>query len=775
MWHKGWLVFVEFQVSYCLLFLFREREETIRNENRDNEENRNTIMPSSTNQTEQPSLNAASDEEFYSCSMSLDSEGKQKMAEFDGRANQLKAQFPEDVDGSANKNFYSSVSNSDVKESDEESSAFADERSAITLASDAHLYSEDSSLSSCKQEAPDIKDDVLSVISEEEETGDGSPKDVTKVPVEKGFDVKSADGCMELTETNLVHDSITSVSELSSYELTLSSCDQEVADMNNGMLFVSSEDEDDDPDSWDALDDITLPCCRSGKCTSCLSTTAFPCEIDDGLVAAVENISKHRLQRETLNAFKAAPLVQNAREFSGSNAKCMAEERHSDEEKLQVSLQKVEERNKALKEIVNFTNRENEKLMDQVIAVKEEAKTFKMEKESLQSDLETVKLEVKRLKDNEEYKERELSNLRDDIRKKGRKLKDVKEELGYARMDKNYLLYDIDLLKEKLKESEERSEELNFRVDELNITIKELETTTTYGHLREEVELSKGSLDLRSKHHDEEEDFNTSRDENAEIISRHKQQVIFLATENSRLKAELSKISDKEKDEQLREMKSEQEKVITQLRDQMSSAEQGNSRFIELKAEQDRIIKQLRVQLAAVEQDNSELIEKLNAETLRVSQKEEQLSELKEEQARTVEKLQEQLVCLDSEQINFAMKDQEAKANQLCELKMKHDKSRIRISRLESEKRIMEECTRDYKEKVIREINRLKQALKASDENNTSFQSRIESAKQEKCELRWENQKLKAESLQKYLYEMAQSLGVDVSSRPLMVKCFFTI
>ena len=122
------------------------------------------------------------------------------------------------------------------------------------------------------------------------------------------------------------------------------------------------------------------------------------------------------------------------------------------------------------------------------------------------------------------------------------------------------------------------------------------------------------------------------------------------------------------------------------------------------------------------------------------------------------------------ELINSAMKNQEAKANQLCEVKMNLNKFRIRISRLESEKRNMEECKRDYKEKVERQINRLKQALKASDENNTSFHSRIVSAKQDDCQLRWEDQKLKVESLQKYLYEMAQSCGVEASSRPLMVR-----
>ena len=433
---------------------------------------------------------------------------------------------------------------------------------------------------------------------------------------------------------------------------------------------------------WDVLDDVKLPCCRSGKCTSCLSATVFPCEMPsrgrhEELVAAVVNISEHHLQRETLNAFKAAPLVQNSREFSDSNAKHMAEQRPSDEEKLHVSLQEVEERNKVLKEIADFTNRENEKLMDQVIAIREEAKTFKTEKESLQSELEMVKLELRRLKNNEEYKEGELSNLRDDMKQKVRKLKDVKEELDYAQMDKNYLLYNIELLEEKLKESEERSEELNFRVDELNITMEELETTTTYGHLREDVELLKGSLDF-SKHREEllkfqlhelEEDFNAYRDENAQIIN--KQQNIFLAKENSRLKAKLSKISANEKDEQLRELKSEQERVITQLQDQLSSAEQKNSRFIELRGEPDRIIKQLRDQLATVEQENSKLIEKLNAETLKVSRKEQLLCKLKEEQARTVEKLQEQLVSIESENVRMTVEFSKVseKDNQLKELK----------------------------------------------------------------------------------------------------------
>ena len=548
-------------------------------------------------------------------------------------------------------NSYSSLSNKAVKASDEESSAFADESSHQDSASASDADIEDSMLSSCEQEVPDIKDDVLSVISEEQEMGDDSHKDVTKVPAEKGIDVKGADGCNKFIEDS-VQDSFTSLSELDSEALLYSSCDQEVAD---STLSTISEDEDDDPDSWDVLDDVTLPCCRSGKCTSCSRPTVFPSEFDDGLleessgkhaelVAAVVNISEQLLQQEASGVFKAAPVVEKSREFNHSSAEYMAaEECHLNEAKRQLSLEEAEERNKALKEISDFTNRQNEKLMDQVITMKEEARTFKMENESLQTELETVKLELRPLKDNEQYKDRELSNLRDDIETKGRKLEDVTEDLDYAHMDKNDLLCDIKSLEEKLQQSEESNEELTFRVDELKVMLKELETTATYGHLREEVELLKGSL----------------------ILSKHREQI--MAADNSRKEAELSKISANGKDEQLRELKSEQERVITQLQDQLLGAEQENSRLIELKGEQDRIMKQVRDKLATVEQENSTLIEKLNAETLTVSQKEEQLSELKVEQARIVDKLKEELVSLESE--NARMTAELSEGNPLLELK----------------------------------------------------------------------------------------------------------
>ena len=58
----------------------------------------------------------------------------------------------------------------------------------------------------------------------------------------------------------------------------------------------------------------------------------------------------------------------------------------------------------------------------------------------------------------------------------GSLIKDVKDELDYAhaQMEKNYYLYQIELLENKLKDSEESKENLRFECDELRVIVDEL-------------------------------------------------------------------------------------------------------------------------------------------------------------------------------------------------------------------------------------------------------------------------------------------------------------
>ena len=81
---------------------------------------------------------------------------------------------------------------------------------------------------------------------------------------------------------------------------------------------------------------------------------------------------------------------------------------------------------------------------------------------------------VSSLNSNEEYRERAFTNLREAIKKKDGQLKDLKDELDYAQMEKNYYLYQIELLENELKDSEESKENLRFQYDELRVIFDEL-------------------------------------------------------------------------------------------------------------------------------------------------------------------------------------------------------------------------------------------------------------------------------------------------------------
>ena len=450
---------------------------------------------------------------------------------------------------------------------------------------------------------------------------------------------KSVKRASTLAEEDSSEDSFTSVSELNE---ELSSCGQEGRDIN-GEIF---EDEDDDPDLWNSLDDQTFPCCRHGKCSSCLRAIVGRNRGDDGQlgkvgwehkgsVAAVANTAEHFLQKELSDALKTAVGFSSAehkkkeiifskdesfkREVQFKKEPRQLKRGHSKvTKKLQESLEEIQEKNKALMEIVDFTNKENEKLLDQVIAMKEEAKTINMERESCQSELAKANHEVKRLKANEEYKERELTNLRDDIEKKEWQLKDMKDDLDYAQMDKKDLLYDIDLLKDKLKESEERNKDLQFQVDQLKQMAKEVKVTANWGHkehdysyLREEVELLKGSLDL-SKHQEE-----LSKGQ----LNDLKKSYTSLRNENE----QIARINN--------ELKDEHEKIMKQLKDQRASLE----REISTTDREDK--------LTTLQKENS----RITAQLADVSEKYKQLSELQDEKESITMRLQKQLAKLEKE------------------------------------------------------------------------------------------------------------------------------
>ena len=122
--------------------------------------------------------------------------------------------------------------------------------------------------------------------------------------------------------------------------------------------------------------------------------------------------------------------------------------------------------------IVELYEKENEKLVDQGALTKKEPE--EVQSGSFQIEIEALRFELKRLNSNEEYRERAFTNLREAIKKKDGQLKDLKDELDYAQMEKNYYLYQIELLENELKDSEESKENLRFEYDELRVIFDEL-------------------------------------------------------------------------------------------------------------------------------------------------------------------------------------------------------------------------------------------------------------------------------------------------------------
>ena len=234
-----------------------------------------------------------------------------------------------------------------------------------------------------------------------------------------------------------------------------------------------------------------------------------------GSVKTLMGISEQLLRQELLNAFKAATAVQSTKAYNAvsyvkeksaeieindevsfeqgdhqkelnrlkedpsevlheENALCKTRESHS------VSLGEAEEeRNNFLTEIVELT-RDNEKLQNQVAAMKEETKAFEIEKQSLQTELRTVKLELKRLTFSELAAKKEIASkmviYSEEIRKGAfskRKEKRRKHEIRKLRKEKGDLEEELVSTKRRLTRKEH---ELNQTKDNLALMTETVET-----------------------------------------------------------------------------------------------------------------------------------------------------------------------------------------------------------------------------------------------------------------------------------------------------------
>ena len=180
----------------------------------------------------------------------------------------------------------------------------------------------------------------------------------------------------------------------------------------------------------------------------------------------------------------------------------LKESKESNED-LQFECVELRETFKELKEIKeaedNFAQMDKNYYPYQIELLENKLKESKEKNEDLQFECDELKEEFKEIKADEnnfaqmdknyylyqiellEEKLRESKESNevlqfecDEVRETFKELKAMKEaENNFAQMDKNYYLYQIELLEEKLKERKESNEVLQFECDELRETFKE--------------------------------------------------------------------------------------------------------------------------------------------------------------------------------------------------------------------------------------------------------------------------------------------------------------
>ena len=634
-------------------------------------------------------------------------------------------------------------------------------------------------------------------------------------------------------------ESVTWVTDFDSEELLLSSCDEEVAAINDSTLEVISEDEE-EPDSWDALHEPVDRRFQSRDSSIVLNSgeSRVPDERRranyERRIAAVVNISEHLLHQELLAAIKAAACEVTKIDTLEDEVKQSAKEHHVHKDdinspakdKLEACVTSketsvtfggekatiedaIEQLNKLhsmvidireqmsgrnatkgqrfavkteiysvpvllssisvlddnIREMAEELNQATEKSYkgkvkrEENIGVemleeskKEKAKmlieiTIMQEKsESLQAELEATKAELKCLQSRDEYKQRELTNLKNDFERKEKKWDDAEESLENAFKDKLELLDEVEFLEDSLRLSTENNERLENRVDELNETLQEFKKRADmdnkrheYGHLREEVELLKGSIELSNqretllrcqvkgfeaevsnfKHCEQalKSNLKTEKNEKSRIIEQLEKQLSTAENENARMIAELSRASDKEN--LLSEHKKENMRVIKQLQDQLNKLIKENSmlnaelskvsekdnQMTKLKSETTKVIKQLEDQLATLKKENDNLA----TELYKVSEKDNKMTELKSEMSTIMKHLEGQVANLKMENHNLA--------TELCRLSEKNS-----------------EMT-ELKDKTSKFTNELEDQLAALKKENSMLSTELHKASEKDIEM----------------------------------------
>ena len=521
-------------------------------------------------------------------------------------------------------------------------------------------------------------------------------------------------------------------------------------------------------------------------------------------VAAVVNITEYLIQQELSKALETIIPISEKEYTWRSEEKISEEDSKLHKENVEMEFGKLK--------------RENTELEMQICIINEELETYRKRIETLQADLDGSKAEVKRLQSKEEYKERELANLQSYFQRKEQKWEDANELLEKVMVEREELWDDVDYLEESLKDSQESNETLTFEVDELTIMIQEMKREyrvehSRWGcrHLREEVELLNGSLELNEQrtvllesqvHAFEaerkqlrgdvdflEESLKNTQERNEDLtfeVGELKIKMQEMKKENTQLsrhgcghlreEVELLNGSLELKEQQVTLLKSQVDafkeescslqNVTQSMKREIEILKKENvtktTQLHKLKCETSKTISDLKDDIAKLQQEKSALSSELSKE----SEKGYQLSELRCEKSKITGALEDHITRLRRENRTLTARISKAyeKDDQLTELREK-------VQLLENQlKNVTEAATASVnsKEKEMEEDYRI---IKKQDE---TIKNLIEEITQERCDKdRLEQQSRRIRELEtqlKKMEDMKRNTNRSVDALVLEVK-----
>ena len=423
---------------------------------------------------------------------------------------------------------------------------------------------------------------------------------------------------------------------------------------------------------------------------------------------------------------------------------------------LKSDFQRKEQKWEDANELLEKVMVEREELWDDVDYLEESLKDSQESNETLTFEVDELTIMIQEMK--REYRldhsrwgcgylREEVELLNGSLELNEQRTILLKSQVDAFEAERKQLRGHVDFLEESLKNSQEGNEDLTFEVDELKIMIQEMTRENTHlsrhgcGHLREEVELLNGSLELKEQRvtllksqvdafKEESCSFQNVTQSMKREIEILKKENVTKTTELHKLKCETSKTISDLKDDIA---KLQQEKSV--LSSELSKESGRDHHLYELRCEKSSMTGTLEDHITRLRRENCTLTARLS----KAYEKDDQLIELREK----VQLLENQLKNV-TEATTASVNSKDKKMEEDYRIIKKQDET---IKNL-IEEITQERCDKDRLEQQSKRIRELETQLQKMEDMKRNTNHSVDALVLEVKQERSEKERLKKRAMQ---------------------------